>query len=339
MFFIHPVGSLQRLLYALISLAAGHRACCVSPMKMPTPQNYQSVLALAALGLLSLPAPLLSAAIPSPAGPHHFRNLSSRAVVQTGSNVLIGGFIINGTGSKQVLVRALGPSLAVNGQPLQGRLADPTLELYSSGNGTPIATNDNWKSSQQAQITATGLAPGSDLDSAILITLDPGQYTAVVRGKSGATGLSVVEMYEQTDSLEPKLANISTRGLVQSGDNILIGGLIVGGGNSDASTLRVILRALGPGLAGAGVTGTLPDPTLQVVDENGTTLASNDDWREGSARFELEASGFAPTNDAEPALILILSGGKYTALVRGKDGASGIALIEAYDVPESGGPQ
>src|SRR6266403_1503509 len=195
-------------------------------------------------------------------------NISTRLRVDTGDNVLIGGFVITGTQPKKVIVRAIGPSL-----PLAGKLANPTLELRD-GSGTLIRANDDWRTDQQAEIIATGIPPANDLESAIVATLpaNGAGYTAIVRGVNNGTGIAVVEAYDLDQSVDSKLANISTRGFVQTGDNILIGGLIVLGQNP----LRVIVRAIGPSLP---VPGALGDPALELRDGNGALVASNDNWR------------------------------------------------------------
>src|SRR5262249_12404744 len=181
-------------------------------------------------------------------------NLSTRLNVGTGDNVLIGGFIITGTDSKKVIVRGLGPSLAVNGVPLPDRLADPALDLYQGQ--TLLMSNNNWKDSQETEIEATGIPPTDDLESAIVATLAPGSYTAILRGNNGGTGNGLVEVYDLDTTAKSTLANTSTRGLVQTGDNVLIGGFIVGDGESDT----VVVRAIGPSLADSGVADPLQDP-------------------------------------------------------------------------------
>jgi hypothetical protein len=247
-------------------------------------------------------------------------NISTRLQVQTGDNVLIGGFIITGTQPKRVIVRAIGPSLA---SFFPGVLADPTLELRD-GSGNLIASNDNWRSTQESEIMATGIAPTNDLESAIVATLpaNSSAYTAIVRGVNNGTGIGVVEAYDLDQTVDSKLANISTRGFVQTGDDVLIGGLIVLGQNQ----LRVILRAIGPSLP---VPGALADPTLELHDANGTLLAFNDNWR-SDQQSEIMATGIPPTNDLESAIVRDLTPGNYTAIVRGVNATTGVAVVEAY---------
>jgi PKD repeat protein len=250
-------------------------------------------------------------------------NLSTRLPVGTGDNVLIGGFIFQGGTPKTVLIRGLGPSLGDLG--VQGTLADPVLELHDS-TGVTIATNDNWRDSQAAEISATGLSPTSDLESAILATL-PGDglaYTAILRGQSGGTGVGLVEVYDVDEPNGSVLVNISTRGTVGTADNVLIGGFISGSGVGN-----VLVRALGPSLAGAGVTGVLADPVLELHDIEGNLVASNDNWKDSQAD-QIEGTGIPPTDDHESAIFATLPAGAYTAVVQGKDNGTGIGLVETY---------
>jgi T5SS/PEP-CTERM-associated repeat protein len=267
--------------------------------------------------------------------PSNLLNISTRLNVQTGDNVLIGGFIITGTDPKKVIIRGIGPSLANFG--VQGFLADPILELHDAS--TTIETNDNWKtrsdgSSQQAEIEATTIPPTNNLESAIVRTLpaNNASYTAVVRGKDNTTGIGVVEAYDLDQAANSKLGNISTRGFVNSGDNVLIGGFITGNGLT-----KVMVRAIGPSLGAFGVANPLQDPTLELHDGNGATIRSNDNWKtreDGtSQRSDIEATTIPPTNDLESALVQTLSPGNYTAVVRGKDNTTGIAVVEVYNLP------
>jgi hypothetical protein len=249
-------------------------------------------------------------------------NISTRMDVQDGDNVLIAGFIITGSqgSTKKVLIRALGPSL-----PLAGALADPVLELHPSVGA--VVTNDNWQSTQKTAITATGIPPNNPLESAIIATLPVGAHTAIVRGKNGGTGIGLVEVYDlESDSTDVKLANISTRGRVETGDNVMIGGFIVGG----SEPAGVLVRAIGPSLTGAGVTGALSDPLLELHDENGNSL-TNDNWRE-TQLLEIEASTVPPKNGKEAAIASSLVPGNYTVVVRGKDETTGVALVEIYNL-------
>jgi uncharacterized repeat protein (TIGR03803 family) len=246
-------------------------------------------------------------------------NISTRLSVGTGDNVLIGGFIVTGTQSKKVIVRGIGPSL-----PVSGALADPFLELHDSA-GAIIGSNDNWVDSpnKQAIIDST-VPPTNDKEPAILQTLDPGAYTAIVRGVSNTTGIALVEVYDLTAAVDAKLANISTRGFVQTGDDVMIGGLII---FSDSSR-DVIVRAIGPSLP---VDGALADPKLELHNGNGELIASNDNWR-SDQEAEIVATSVPPNNDKESAIVSTLDPGAYTAIVRGVDNTTGVALVEVYDL-------
>jgi hypothetical protein len=246
--------------------------------------------------------------------------------VQTGDDVGIGGFIITGSAPKQVVLRAIGPSLAQAGVP--DALADPVLELH--GPSGFVTINDNWRDNQEVTIAATGLAPTNDLESAIEATLAPGAYTAIVRGKDNTSGVALIEVYGLNPSPLAKLANISTRALIGSGDNIVIAGFILGGG--DGGDDRVVVRGLGPSLATVGVANALPDPNLELRDSDGALLASNNDWQDDSAQAaELTAVGLSPANNLESGLAVALPPGLYTALLSGMNNSTGIGLIEVYD--------
>jgi hypothetical protein len=240
--------------------------------------------------------------------------------------VLIGGFIINGTDPKKVIIRGIGPSLSGVGATLQ----DPILELHQ-GNIT-VATNDNWKQNQAA-VEATGLQPMNDLESAIVTTLAPGAYTAILSGRNNGTGVGIVEVYDLDQATNSKLRNISTRGFVDTGNNVMIGGLIVSGG-SGGGNARVIVRAIGPTLSPLGIPNALQDPNLELHDAFGGTIASNDNWKArftgGSQQGEIEATGLPPVNDFESALVQTLAPGNYTVIVRGSNNTTGIAVVEAY---------
>jgi hypothetical protein len=265
----------------------------------------------------------------TPGTPAQLLNISTRGPVQTDENVLIAGFIITGSDDKKVVVRGIGPSLTANGNPVPDRLGDPTLELHDS-KGDLIVSNDNWKDTQQADIEASGLQPKDDLESAIVRTLSPGAYTAIVRGKDNTTGIGLAEAYDLTATATSRLSNISTRGLVAGGDNVLIGGFIAG--PPDHGNPNVVVRAIGPSLASQGVAHPLDDPTLELHDANGAIIASNDDWQTDADASLVVASGLAPSDSHESALYKSVNPGNYTAIVGGK-GNPGVGLVEIYNVP------
>jgi hypothetical protein len=256
-------------------------------------------------------------------------NISTRLPVGSGQSVLIGGFIIQGPIAKTVVIRAIGPSL-----PLTGALPDPVLELHD-GTGAIIASNDNWRSTQigglltsgqSIDIQASALAPVNDAEAALIATLNPGVYTAVVHGANNGTGIAVVEGYDLDVDKASKLANISTRGFIQTGDNVMIGGFILGGGIGASS---VVIRGIGPSLSAFGITNPLLDPMLELHDANGAIIDSNDDWRTNQAL--IQSTGLQPSNDAESALLLSNPApGAYTVILRGKNGGTGVGVIEAY---------
>ena len=257
--------------------------------------------------------------------PPRLANISSRAQIGTGDNVLIAGFIIQGSASKQVVLRGLGPSLQVNGVPVPGRLQDPVLELHDK-NGALIAINDNWATDPNAdQVRAAGLAPSNPHEAALARTLTPDFYTAIVRGANNTTGIGLAEVYDRSRVPTSTLANISTRSFVGTGDDVLIGGVIVTG----LASQTVLFRAIGPDLSSAGVANALADPMLELHDVNGTLITSNDNWR-SNQQAQIEATHLAPGDDHDAALLARLQPGNYTAIVRGSGGTTGIALVEAY---------
>jgi plastocyanin len=248
-------------------------------------------------------------------------NISTRAVVQIDNDVLIGGFIVGGTGTKQLLLRALGPTLTQFG--VTGALLDPTLELRNSSGGL-ITFNDNWGTAANGQSIPVSLRPPNAHESAILATLNSGSYTAIVRGVNNTTGVALVEAYDIDTTATSRLTNISTRSLVQTNSNVMIAGVIV-----QTSSEKVTVRALGPTLASFGVSNPLANPTLELHDANGSLLASNDNWKT-TQQTEITASGYAPPNDLESAIVRTLAPGNYTAIVRGVNSATGVALVEVY---------
>jgi hypothetical protein len=254
-------------------------------------------------------------------------NISTRLNVQTGAKVLIGGFIINGSQSKSILVRALGPTLAQPPFNLSGVLADPTLALYQGA--TQLAANDNWADTQQSEISATGKAPPNAAESAILQPLAPNAYTAILSGKNATTGIGLVEVYDLTPDSNSTLANISTRGFVETGSNLMIGGFIVQNGIQ-----KVIVRGLGPTLGQPpfNVPEVLADPVLAIFDANGQQIAFNDNWKD-TQQAEIQATGKAPPNDSESAIVITRPPGNTTAILSGKNNTTGNALVEVYILP------
>jgi CSLREA domain-containing protein len=269
-------------------------------------------------------------------------NVSTRLQVGTGDNVLIEGFIVQGPAgsTKKIIVRAIGPSLVAFG--ITDALPNPTLEIHDANNGNAIvATNDDWKTTQpgglitadqSAEIAASGVAPGNDLESAIIANLPPGSYTAVVRGVGNSVGTGVVDAYDLSAASPAKLVNVATRGLIQPGDQLMIAGFIVQNGS-----VRAVVRAIGPSLAAFGITNALADTTLQLRDGNGAIVVENDDWKirsnGTSQQAELEATGLQPTNDLEAAVVATLPPGQYTAQVRGKPETTGTGVVQVYFLP------
>lgn len=248
------------------------------------------------------------------------------AALAPSSGSAIAGFVISGTSPKQVLIRGLGPSLSEF--QVANALQDPTLDLHDS-KGNLIASNDDWQSAANADQIPISLQPSDSHESAILATLPPGSFTAVLRGKNGSSGVALVEINDRSNAVASKLANVSTRGFVGTGENVMIGGVVLGGGVGQRMTL---IRALGPTLAQSpfNVGGALTNPTLMLVDANGSVVASNDDWK-SSQESEIRATGLAPLNDREAAILTTLPPGNFTAIVSGKNGQTGIALVDVFD--------
>ena len=257
-----------------------------------------------------------------PDGKVELANISTRGNVGTGDNILIGGFILgSGSGPRSFLVRALGPSLNIN-----GALADPQIEVKAS-NGALAGRNNNWRDFQEAEIQATGLAPAHDREAALIVQLSGQSYTVQVSGVNSATGIGTVEIYALVSGTSKQLRNISTRGNVGTGDNVLIGGTIIQG----SAPQRVVVRAIGPDLAGAGVPAPLEDPTLELRDGQGSLLAANDDWRSDQEQ-EIIATGLAPQDNRDSVILTTLFPTSYTAIVRGKSDTTGIGLVEIYNI-------
>ena len=261
----------------------------------------------------------------SPTPPAQALNLSTRMRVETGDDVGIGGFIITGSAPKHVLLRAIGPSIT----GLAGALADPVLELHRPG--LPTITDDNWRDdpAQETAIMATGIAPSNNLESAIDVTLLPGAYTAIVRGKNNSSGIALIEAYDLSPASPAKLGNISTRALVGTGGDIVIAGFILGGQSGND---LVIARGIGPSLTALGVANALANPILELRDGNGALLASNNDWQDNPVHAAiLTAAGLAPTSPLESGIAATLPPGAYTALLSGFNNGIGVGLVEVYD--------
>ncbi|MFL6528713.1 MAG: SGNH/GDSL hydrolase family protein [Chthoniobacterales bacterium] len=257
---------------------------------------------------------------PSPA---KAANLSTRLNVGTDQNVSIIGFIVTGDVAKKVILRGLGPSLAAKG--VTGYLADPTLALYDANNNV-VASNDNWEESQAVEIAATGIPPENPNESAIVATLAPGKYTAVLAGKNGGTGVGLVEAYDG-DNNASTLANLSTRGSIGIGEDVMIGGFIVGSGDNPL----IVIRAIGPSLSSGGVNNPLADPVVELHNGNGTLLRANDNWKDNPAEAQAARSTtIQPTDDHESAITAFLPSGNYTAVVRGANNTIGVASVEIY---------
>ena len=264
---------------------------------------------------------------PAPVPPRgHLANISTRVAVGTGDNAAIAGFILSGIYPEKIFLRAIGPSLTASGVP--GAIDDPTLELYDS-TGALIGTNDNWKDSpDQAQVVSAGLSPKDNREACIVATLDPGAYTAVLRGKNQTTGNALVELYDggpQFPGTAQMFGNISTRGRVGENDSVMIAGFIANGGIT-----RILVRGIGPSLTAFNVPDPVQDPTIELHDSNGGVITSNDNWQENEA--ETWNTGVAPTNNLESAVVWTVPPGNYTAILRGKNNSTGNGLIEVYSL-------
>jgi PKD repeat protein len=252
-------------------------------------------------------------------------NLSTRLQVQPGDRTLIGGFIISGSEPKKVILRGIGPSLNV-----PGKLDDPVIQLFNN-TGVNIGGNDDWKTDQQ-NVESTGLAPSNDRESALVTTLDPGLYTVVMRGKNNSSGIGVVEIYDINVAANSRLANVSSRGFIGTGDNVLIGGFFAG--PQTAAVTRMVFRAIGPSLGAFNVPEPLQDPTIELRNANGDLVGSNDDWQTDQ-KTAIEATGLQPSDPRESAVVLTnFEPGPYTAIVRGKNNTTGNGLVEIYDVQQ-----
>lgn len=296
-------------------------------------RSYGLVVVATATNGVTTSSPTIAVTSAPPSS--NLANISTRLNVLTDNNVLIGGFIVTGSAPKRVMLRAMGPSLS--GFGVAGALADPTLELHKPDGS--VLTNDNWKiddttgQSQETTIRATTIQPSDDLESAMVQTLVPGAYTVIVRGNNGGTGVGVIEAFDLDQLAASQLANISSRGFVGNGSNVMIGGFIVGGGGGS----KVVVRAIGPSLAQAGISNALADPTLELHNADGTMVVTNDNWKindstGGSQEIDIRATKLMPSNDLESAILVAIPPGPYTAIVAGKGGGTGVGLIEAYNL-------
>ena len=306
----------------------------IAPTPSPTPTATATATATPTATATATPTATATATAsptPSPSGtPAQALNISTRLRVEAGDRAMIGGFIIRGNAMKPVVLRGLGPSLMVSGLPGMMLLADPILELHGP-NGALITSNDNWKDSpQRSQIEGTVFQPSNDKESVIIATLAPGNYTAVLRGVGETTGIGIVEIYDNGQAVDSDLANISTRGFVRFGNEVMIGGFTLG---ANPSPTRIAVRALGPSLASSNVGPVLADPTLELHDANGVIINANDDWgSDPVAAAQLTANGLALPNPKESGIFMLLAPGQFTAIVAGKDGTIGIGLVEIYNV-------
>lgn len=268
--------------------------------------------------------------LPAQAPNSQIIQLSTRLRVEVGDQVGIGGFIVTGTAPKSVIIRGIGPTLIQSG--ITDALADPVLELHGPGS-FPTVTNDNWRDTQEQQILGAGLPPTNNLEPAIWALLPPGAYTAILRGKNNTMGTALVEIYDLNQGADSKLGNLSTRAFVGADQNIAIAGLMVSAGSASD---QVVVRGLGPSLAPA-VSNVLANPTLELRNNNGSLLVSNNDWQNNAVQAQLiTAAGLAPTNSLESAVVAILPPGRYTALLFGANNSTGNGLVEVYDL---GAPQ
>jgi len=288
-----------------------------TPIPTPTPQPSPTPEASAT------PEPSITPAPPPAVAPTKvLLNVSTRVGVESGSSVMIGGFIITGNVSKKVALRAIGPSLVDAG--VTNALADPVIELYDS-TGRLIAQNDN-SSSLPPDTIPVDLAPKNGKESFVGATLAPGSYTAILRGANGAAGVGLFELFD-LDPANARISNISTRGEVGMGSEVMIGGFIIGG----EDPTKIIIRAIGPSLSSQNIPNALPDPLLELYDNNGSLIFTNDNWR-STQEEEILATGVAPSQDSESAIVATLTPGGYTAMVRDAGTASGVALVEVYNL-------
>ena len=252
-------------------------------------------------------------------------NISTRVRVENGESAMIGGFIVRGNEPKKVIVRAIGPSLTRRG--VNDVVVDPIMKLHGP-DGAVLDTNDDWKDDQQTAIENSGVPPTHEAESAIVATLEPGSYTAVVRGKNGGTGIGLVEVYDLDVEADSRLANISTRGLVLTEENVMIAGFIIGGGSGNAP---VVVRGIGPSMSDDGVQNPIADPVLRLYDANGALMDSNDDWQDDPVQAQqISVVDLEPDEEVEAAMFAELPPGVYTAILAEKNGTAGVGLVEVF---------
>jgi hypothetical protein len=263
----------------------------------------------------------------APPNPARLSNISTRLPVLTGSDVMIAGFVIGGSTNKDVAVVVTGPSLSAFG--IANPLANPTLTLVRSSDQAVIATNDDWQAAPNfGALLASGFAPANSLEPGLFVNLAPGAYTAIVQGATGGTGTAVAAVYEAAAPTTP-LVNISTRGRVQAGNDVMIGGFVITG----SAPQQVAIVATGPSLSAFGIANPLANPALTLVrSSDQAVLATNDDWQSAGNAAQLQAAGFAPSNPVEAAILTTLPPGAYTAIVQGSGGGTGVAVVGVYRV-------
>jgi uncharacterized repeat protein (TIGR01451 family) len=320
---VHVAGTVTCNMDSIASGASKQVQVVVRPLSAGSITNFASVSTSASDPFFSNNTHGIGVLVGTPSGT--LSNISTRMQVLGGNDVMIGGFVIGGSTSKTVVIRARGPSLVPFG--ITNALANPTLQLVRSSDQATLATNDDWGSATNAPaLTASGFAPSNDLEAAILISLPPGAYTAIVSGVGGGTGVGIVEVFE-VDHPETPLANISTRGRVLTGNDVMIGGFVIQG----SAPQTVVIRARGPSLVPFGIANALANPTLQVVrSSDQAVMATNDDWQVGTNVAALSSSGFAPSNTLESAVLITLDPGAYTVIVSGIGGGTGVGIVEVF---------
>jgi uncharacterized repeat protein (TIGR01451 family) len=317
----HNAGTVTCAIGPLANGASVQVQIVAQPTAAGGATNFASVAAAETDPLSFNNASALAIQVSTAANLGRLTNISTRMQVLSGDDVMIGGFVIGGSGPKTVVVRARGPSLAAFGVP--GVLANPQLQLFSGQ--TQIAANDNWGDAANASaLAASGFAPADANEAAVMMTVNPGAYSAIVSGVGGTTGVAIIEVFE-VDAILVPLANISTRGRAQTGDNVMIAGFVIQGDGPQT----VVIRARGPSLGQFGVQGVLANPQLQLFS-GGTQIAYNDNWQQDANATQIQASGFAPSDANEAAILVTLQPGAYSAIVSGVGGTAGIAIVEVF---------